>query len=370
MHGRHADRSSGFAVRPRTMAPGSCFWSIAIVAALAVVLRIDYDLGPDPGSRASSGSRPLAAIRSGDGPILSLSWSPDGKTLATAGFGTSIRAWDADSGCIRSLDEGKTDGEKGRPMLPARVVAFSPAGRILAVGRSDGSVTLRDFDTGVQFARLAGDRCIRTLAWSPDGRTLAVAADDGEIRLWDFEGDRVRVLARSARSCSNLAWSPDGRTIASPVEDGMVRLWDVPTGADRLALKAHACGISEVAFSGDGGTVIVARFAGPMRAWDASTGRERVAPVTSTRGAAAVAISPDGRRFASALREGLITVWDIATGVEVKRLSGHTNAVSMLAWSADGRFLASASYDATARVWDLSRDPFTELSACRPRTDR
>src|SRR5258708_4433617 len=98
MHGRCGERLSGFAIGRPARAWGSCFWNLAIVAALVVVLRIYCDPGAE--SRSSGGSKPLAVIRSGDGPILSLSWSPDGRTLATAGIGTSIQTWDADSGRI------------------------------------------------------------------------------------------------------------------------------------------------------------------------------------------------------------------------------------------------------------------------------
>src|SRR5258708_1679940 len=99
MYVRHPDPLSGSAIRPTTRAWWTGLWNAAILTALVVVLRVQS--GPGPESRNSGGSKPLAAIRSGNGAFLSLSWSPDGRTLVTAGIGPSIQTWDADSGRFR-----------------------------------------------------------------------------------------------------------------------------------------------------------------------------------------------------------------------------------------------------------------------------
>jgi WD40 repeat protein len=344
----------GFPIRPTTRAWGSCLCNLVVVTTLVVVFRVYHDPGED--SRTSAKSRPLAVIGSEEGPISSITWSPDSKTLVMAGVGPLIRTWDAGSGRIGTLGVREVEEEGTLRKLPVLAVAFSPVKRVLAIGNAEGLVTIQDFDTGNRIATLAGRDKIRALSWSSDGRSLAVGATDVEIRLWDFEEDRVRVLAMSSQTHSNVTWSPDDRTIASVRGDGLLQLWDSSTVAGRLCFQSHASYVADVDFTRDGGSVIVADLAGPTRAWDITTGNERVAPGFAARGATAVAISPDGRRFATASSGAIITVGDIASGREVKHLDGHTGAVSVLAWSPDGCFLASASYSGTVRVWDLSSD--------------
>jgi WD40 repeat protein len=71
--------------------------------------------------------------------------------------------------------------------FPARSLAFSPDGRLLATASGDGSAGLWSTETGRSIRRLdAGAEVLNALAFSPDGRILAAVGNDDDVRLWDM----------------------------------------------------------------------------------------------------------------------------------------------------------------------------------------
>ena len=354
MMNRQVNRLSDLAGSRWGKVCGSWPCHFAVVSSLVLVVWA-YS-GPSPRSELgrSGAEKPRAVIRSGDGHILSVSWSPDGKALAAAGSSTSILVRDSDSGRVRTLEVPEAGGRRS---MTSRIVAFSPDGRSLAVGDSEGLVEVRDVANAPgRLDVLAGDRAIEAMAWSPDGKALVLASAAGGLRIWEPGKGRVLVLSRSGTPHAALAWSPDGRTIASAGSDGIIRPWDAATGAGRPGIRSHECCISGLAFLPGGATVAAASIDGPTRMWDLDTGKEQVAPFAGPKGDASLSFSPDGGRVATSSREGSITIRDVATGAELKHLRGHDNPIRVLAWSPDGRTLASAGYNPTAMLWDTSPD--------------
>ncbi len=65
-------------------------------------------------------------------------------------------------------------------------VSFSPDGKILASASSDNTVKLWDTATGKEIKTLTGHTyVIHDVSFSPDGKILASASDDKTVKLWD-----------------------------------------------------------------------------------------------------------------------------------------------------------------------------------------
>ncbi|MEV0424246.1 serine/threonine-protein kinase [Streptosporangium canum] len=101
-----------------------------------------------------------------------------------------------------------------------RSAAFTPDGRVLALGLADQRVLLWDVERGARLGVLSVKGLQPPLRFSPDGRVLVTAGDG--VHLWDMATQREIGALPIAVTALDLAFSPDGRILNAVARDGSV----------------------------------------------------------------------------------------------------------------------------------------------------
>jgi WD40 repeat protein len=261
-----------------------------------------YQVPPDPVEL-----QPQASLPAHTGPITWTVFSPDGKTIATAGKDGTVKLWDTATG---------------------RAGGVNPP--VLSVD-----------------AHKDGVRCV---ALTPEGKTLATAGFDGAIRIWDAEGKKLRELTGHKGQIAVLLFAPDG-TLFAAGESGSVYSWDAGHDNEPKSLPVCTDWITHLSLTPDSKTLATSGNDWTVRLWDLMARKE----LRSVAERTSACFAPEGKLLATATRTHAVELLEATTAEFRRRLDGHTDTPDGLCFLADGKLLASCSIDGGLRVWEASR---------------
>jgi WD40 repeat protein len=341
---KRASTGSGFAWRR---------WQLGVVAVSVIICAAVVDGDPESVADARTGPSGTIALDGEEAPIWSLAFAASDR-LASCTITGDVS--------LKDLATGHIVRSRGAPGRLSLSLAFSRDARTMAIGMNEPAVRLLDSETWVELEPLPADvGKVRSVAFSPDGRLLAVGSTISKgqrpvVTLWEWPARlRHADLVGARGSINAMAFSADGSRLVVGDSAGEVILWDIGGGTERSRRPAHEAGVSSLDFSPDGALFATASYCdGAIRLWDAESGDPRGSLPKLSTGVAGLDFSPDGTLLAMARGDGAASVADVATGQEVGSVQVTAGSLQAVAFSGDGRLLATGGSDGSVRLWDVT----------------
>lgn len=300
-------------------------------------------------------------------PIGSLTFSPDGKTLAAA-RGNEVLIWNVLSG---KLERRITSG-----LSAIGAVLFLPDGR-LAVGEGTpygaGAVRLVDPASGNVVRQFDEPKdVVYALAVSPDGKLLAAGGADCLIRVWSLAEEKPPIsLNLHTDWVFGLAFSRDNSKLVSCSADRNIRVWDCAQWESIVKFRDNDAAVA-ACFLNDNNQLYAA-IAGPsqrslqVRRLD----NQRAKTPLGIAGAAPLCLAATSKnRVYVGCSDGNLRIFENITRLSAT-LPAHQDWVYSLALSSDEKRLATGGGDGVVKLWNTATGKLMAvLAQPRPGADQ
>jgi periodic tryptophan protein 2 len=303
--------------------------------------------------------------------ISSVAISPSGEWLA---FGArklgQLLVWEWQSESYILKQQGH--------YFDMNTLSYAPDGQTIATGGDDGKVKVWSTHSGFCFITFTEHSApISSVAFAKQGSVLFSASLDGTVRAYDLIRYRNfrTFTSPSPVQFSCLAVDPSGEVVAAGSADSFeVFLWSVQTGKLLDVMVGHTGPVSSLAFSPSGSNVLATvSWDKTIRLWSIFSRTRTVEPFSLNSDCLSLAFRPDGREIAVSTLDGQITFFDVQDGKQTNVIDGRKNisggrkvgdrvsaannssgtSYNSLAYTADGRCLLAGGNSKYVVLYDV-----------------
>ncbi|MHA1312004.1 MAG: WD40 repeat domain-containing protein [Candidatus Helarchaeota archaeon] len=271
---------------------------------------------------------------------------------------------------------------------------FSPDGKSIASAGLGNEILIWNLSNYELEQKIEDDCSIYSINYSPDGKNI-VTDSSNKIKIWNIEtGELIREIDPNGMKISSPRYSPDGKFIVTGGEDALIKIWKLPKGKLLKKIKGHESGISSVDFSPDGKLLASGSKDHTLRIWEFPSGKQiisfkgkdyvsrlfddkKVPPSYRKKWQIfSIRFSSDGNFIAAGALDATVRVFNLKTlkcivnhsghfGLdgyrwgkkqtekEVPLSKGYHGPVDAVDFSQDGLTIASCGQDGTLQLWDI-----------------
>jgi WD40 repeat protein len=277
--------------------------------------------------------------------VTALEWSPKGDRIAVATAGGPI--------LILQPRDGQILQELDAHPLGTLSLSWSRDGKLLASGGQDKSARLYDPGTGKEVARLAGGAAwVENVAFSPAAH-FVLTASGKHLKLWNSEGGTELVYPEAPHAVSAIRWDNGGGRFAAAYFGGIAI--HEPFKSEALRRYEQQVAIISLSLSPSGDYVLAGTQEDTLLIWNTKTGADLMAGPYQNK-VREIAWHHRGRYLATGGGTD-ISLWDFSVkdlaGTSPRFFTGHAEPMTGLAFQRRGDLLASTAKDGSVFLWNL-----------------
>jgi transducin (beta)-like 1 len=282
---------------------------------------------------------------SNDNEIIAMSWSNDGKSLASGSLGGDLFVWD--------ISIKKNKYQKVENLGPITCVKFNTLNTALLCASADGkSRVYNSRNLEEEFKSYALHEGVITSADWRDEFIFATCGNDQKIIVCDYrDQDPIRTFSGHDADINVIVWDPYKQVLASASDDSTIKIWDLDSERPLYNFEDHGREVTSLSWSTSQPVLASASLDSTVRVWDIQTGScvrildKHLHPVSLVK------YSPDGKSIASVSNDRVF-FWNADSGALLRTYKSLVG-INDISWENSSNFISLACANQTASILDL-----------------